>query len=146
MNKGTLSSQKTNNYPGEVKKPFENKNKHIRSKGPTPKTKRTIFAVLGVVLFSPIKSLLEELTLCLDFLLGIHEQDLKNYISIITLENKQIRKYVYLNHSKYFMRLIYKQSEEFIIKYIYKFNSFSNYSLFKSPTMQISRIQDRSNQ
>ncbi len=37
------------NYQGELKNPFENKNKHIRIKGPIPKTKRTIFAVAGVV-------------------------------------------------------------------------------------------------
>ena len=41
---------------GELKKPFENKNKHIRIKGPTPNTKRTVFAVLGVVLGSLVSS------------------------------------------------------------------------------------------
>ena len=38
-------------HKGELKKPLENKNKHIRIKGPRPNTKRTIFAVLGVVFF-----------------------------------------------------------------------------------------------
>ena len=44
-------------YKGELKNPFENKNKHIRSKGPTPKTKRTIFAFLGLVSISKAGSM-----------------------------------------------------------------------------------------
>ena len=52
-----FSSKYLSNYEGELKKPLENKNKHIRIKGPTPKTKRTIFAVLGVVLVSSIDSI-----------------------------------------------------------------------------------------
>ncbi len=44
-----IQSQCLSNYQGELKNPFENKNKHIRIKGPTPNTKRTIFAVLGDV-------------------------------------------------------------------------------------------------
>ena len=51
-NNDAESSQDLSNYQGELKNPFELKNKHIRIKGPTPNTKRTIFAVLGVVFFS----------------------------------------------------------------------------------------------
>ena len=40
-----------------MKNPFENKNIHIRIKGPTPNTKSTIFAVLGVVFFSSFASI-----------------------------------------------------------------------------------------
>ena len=65
------------NCQGELKKPFENKNKHIRSKGPTPNTKRTIFAVLGVVFFSTLGSIILVVTFLLDFLLGIPVKRLK---------------------------------------------------------------------
>ena len=58
-------------YKGELKNPFENRNKHIRIKGPTPNTKRTIFAVLGVVLFSWSASKSLEVNFFLDFCLGI---------------------------------------------------------------------------
>tara|TARA_Y100001968_G_scaffold184455_1_gene168977 strand:+ start:1212 stop:1391 length:180 start_codon:yes stop_codon:yes gene_type:complete len=51
----TFYSPKIFTY-GELKNPFENKNKHIRSKGPIPNTKRTVFAVLGVVLGSIVSS------------------------------------------------------------------------------------------
>ncbi len=40
-------------YKGELKNPFENRNAIIRTKGPTPNTKSTIFAFLGVVTLSP---------------------------------------------------------------------------------------------
>tara|TARA_Y100001968_G_C19423396_1_gene753034 strand:- start:1609 stop:1821 length:213 start_codon:yes stop_codon:yes gene_type:complete len=67
-----------------LKNPFENKNKHIRSKGPTPNTKRTIFAVLGDVLFSAFESIILEAFLLLDFLLGILKiRLLKTTIAII---------------------------------------------------------------
>tara|TARA_B100000579_G_scaffold132140_1_gene106771 strand:+ start:295 stop:600 length:306 start_codon:yes stop_codon:yes gene_type:complete len=66
---------------GELKNPFENRNKHIRSKGPTPKTKRTIFAVLGVVAFSEFVSKVLEVSFFLDFLLGILENRLKDHNS-----------------------------------------------------------------
>ena len=58
-------------HQGELKNPFENKNILIRSKGPTPNTKRTIFAVLGVVVFSTELSILVEVIFFFDFLLGI---------------------------------------------------------------------------
>ncbi len=54
-----------------MKNPFENKNKHIRSKGPTPKTKRTIFAFLGLVFLSSFRSMILEVFVILDFFLGI---------------------------------------------------------------------------
>ena len=50
-NDDALSSKDLSNNQGELKNPFENKNKHIKNKGPIPNTKRTIFAVLGDVLF-----------------------------------------------------------------------------------------------
>ena len=59
------------NYQGEVKNPFENKNKHIMIKGPIPNTKRTIFAVLGVVFLSPFASFIGEVSFFLNFLLDI---------------------------------------------------------------------------
>jgi len=62
-----------------LKNPFENKNPHIRSKGPTPKTKRTIFAVLGVVFFSSFGLLKLDRNFFLDFLLDIPKNRLKNY-------------------------------------------------------------------
>tara|TARA_B100000579_G_scaffold435898_1_gene460344 strand:+ start:1285 stop:1425 length:141 start_codon:yes stop_codon:yes gene_type:complete len=43
----------------------------MRIKGPIPKTKSTIFAVLGVVFFSVLGSIILELTVFFDFLLGI---------------------------------------------------------------------------
>ncbi len=58
-------------FYGELKNPFENKNKHIRSKGPTPNTKRTVFAVLDVVLGSPVDSIILLLDFFFIFLLGI---------------------------------------------------------------------------
>ena len=71
------------NYQGELKNPLENKNKHIRSKGPKPNIKRTIFAVLGVTLSSPLWSLLEEVTCFGDFLLGILKLWIKYYNSSV---------------------------------------------------------------
>tara|TARA_B100000579_G_C22810786_1_gene845133 strand:+ start:852 stop:1076 length:225 start_codon:yes stop_codon:yes gene_type:complete len=68
-----LYSKEAENQEGELKKPFKNKNRHIRSKGPTPNTKRTIFAVLGVVFFSPEASELFVFIFFFDFLLGIHK-------------------------------------------------------------------------
>ena len=74
-----------------MKNPFENKNKHIRSKGPTPNTKRTIFAVLGVVFFSKLGSMILEDTFLLDFLLGITKIRLiKNIIEIIFYDRKKL--------------------------------------------------------
>ena len=66
-----------------MKKPFENKNKDIRIKGPTPNTKRTIFAVLGVVFFSSFASVILEVDFFLNFLLGISKIDLEAIIAII---------------------------------------------------------------
>ena len=66
-----------------MKKPFENKNKDIRIKGPTPKTKRTIFAVLGVVFFSTFASVVIEVDFFLNFLLGISQIDLEAIVAII---------------------------------------------------------------
>ena len=62
-----------------MKKPFENKNAHIRSKGPRPNTKRTIFAVRGVVFVSPVELMILEFSFLLDFLEDINENKLKNY-------------------------------------------------------------------
>jgi len=64
-----------------LKNPFENKNNPIRIKGPTPKTKRTIFAVLGVVFFFSGKSMILELNFLLDFLIVIPHNRLKKYNS-----------------------------------------------------------------
>ena len=58
-----------------MKKPLENKNKHISNKGPTPNTKRTIFAVLGVAFFSTLGSMIWEDPLLLDFFLDINKED-----------------------------------------------------------------------
>ena len=58
-------------YQGELKNPLEDKKKHIRSKGPNPNTKRTIFAVLGDVWFSTAGSTILEVTFDLDFFLGM---------------------------------------------------------------------------
>ena len=63
-------------YQGELKNPFENKNTHIRIKGPMPNTKSTIFAVLGVVFFSSFASIILEVNFFLDFLLGISKMNL----------------------------------------------------------------------
>ena len=68
---------KTKTYQGALKNPFENKNKHIRIKGPTPKTKRTILAVLGVVVFPSFASIVFEVDLFLNFLLDISRRELK---------------------------------------------------------------------
>tara|TARA_Y100001968_G_scaffold306777_1_gene323889 strand:- start:1246 stop:1461 length:216 start_codon:yes stop_codon:yes gene_type:complete len=65
------SSKGLSNYQGELKNPLENKNKHIRIKGPTPNTNRTIFAVLGVVFGSLLTSVILEFNCFLDFCLGI---------------------------------------------------------------------------
>ena len=70
-NNRRLSSLDSKNSYGELKKPFENKNKHIRSKGPTPNTNKTIFAVLGVVFFSSFSWIILELNFFFDFCLGI---------------------------------------------------------------------------
>ena len=53
---------------GELKNPFENKNKTIRSKGPTPKTKRTIFAVRGVAFCSAVSFTMLDTIFFLDLL------------------------------------------------------------------------------
>ena len=45
-------------YRGELKNPFENKKKLMSSNGPTPKTNKTIFAVLGDVFVSTVDSLI----------------------------------------------------------------------------------------
>ena len=66
-----------NIYQGELKKPFENKNKHIRSNGPTPKTNRTIFAVLGDVFLSTVDFLICEVSFFFDFLLGMTKKRLR---------------------------------------------------------------------
>jgi len=76
-----LSSKNLSDCQGELKKPFENKNKHIRIKGPKPKRKRTIFAVLGVVFVSSLVSIFIEDNFFFDFLLGISKLDLRNYNS-----------------------------------------------------------------
>jgi len=69
-----------------LKNPLENKNKHIRSKGPTPNTKRTIFAVLGEDILSTSGSIILELNLLLDFLRGIPKRRLLNNNSKINLQ------------------------------------------------------------
>ena len=69
------------NSQGELKNPFENKNKHIRIKGPTPNTKRTILAVLGVVFFSSFASIILEVNFFPDFFLGISKINLQNHNS-----------------------------------------------------------------
>ena len=80
-NHETLSAKDLSNYQGELKNPLENKNKHIRIKGPTPNTKRTIFAVLDVGFFSSFAWDILEVIFFLDFLLGISKIDLENYNS-----------------------------------------------------------------
>ena len=77
----TFHVKDLSNYQGELKNPFENKNKHIRIKGPTPNTKRTIFAVLGVVFFSSFASIILEVNFFLDFLLGISPIELDKHNS-----------------------------------------------------------------
>ena len=74
-NNHDLSSRDLWNYQGELKNPFENKNKHIKIKGPTPNKKRTIFAVLGVVFSSSFAELILEENFLLDFCLGIFKID-----------------------------------------------------------------------
>ena len=66
------------NYQGELKNPLENKNTDIRIKGPTPNTNKTIFAVLGVVFFSLLTSVILGVNFFLDFLLGISEIGYEN--------------------------------------------------------------------
>tara|TARA_B100001029_G_scaffold175235_1_gene176423 strand:- start:976 stop:1191 length:216 start_codon:yes stop_codon:yes gene_type:complete len=68
-------------YQGELKNPLENKNKHIRSKGPTPKTKRTIFAFLGLVFISKAGSIILAVDFFFNFLLGIFKKIIKKYNS-----------------------------------------------------------------
>ena len=77
-------------YQGELKNPFELKNKHIRIKGPTPNTKRTIYAVLGVVFFSSFAWIILEVNFFLDFCLGILKINLENYDS-----NNKLRVKIY---------------------------------------------------
>ena len=79
-------------YPGDEKNPFENKNKHIRSKGPTPNTKRTIFAVLGVVFFSPAGSMDLTVIFFFEFLLGISKNRLLQTITDIIIYELQKNK------------------------------------------------------
>ena len=55
-----------------------NKNTHIKIKGPIPNTKSTILAVLGVVFFSSLTSIIVELIFFLDFLRGILKLDFVN--------------------------------------------------------------------
>ncbi len=79
-------------HQGELKNPLENKNKHIRSKGPTPNTKSTIFAFLGFVLFSPLESVIWEVIFFFDFFLGIPKNRfLKTIITIIIYDRRNIR-------------------------------------------------------
>jgi len=68
-----LTTEYLLNYQGELKNPLENKNTDIRIKGPTPNTNKTIFAVLGVVFFSLLTSVILGVNFFLDFLLGISE-------------------------------------------------------------------------
>tara|TARA_E500000331_G_scaffold345337_1_gene382791 strand:+ start:285 stop:482 length:198 start_codon:yes stop_codon:yes gene_type:complete len=64
-----------------LKKPFKNKNRHIRSKGPTPNIKSTTFAVLGVASFSTVASMVLDVGFFFDFLLGINQDRIKKYNS-----------------------------------------------------------------
>jgi len=66
---------------GELKNPFENKNKHIKSKGPTPNIKRTIFAVLGVVFSFSFDCAILKVIVFFDFLRGISINRIKKYNS-----------------------------------------------------------------
>ena len=75
-----------NNYKGELKNPFENKNKLMSNKGPTPNTNRTIFAVLGVVFVSTADSLILVFNFLFDFCLDITENKLKNHNSNYNLQ------------------------------------------------------------
>ncbi len=68
-------------HQGELKKPLENKNKPIRTKGPTPNTKRTIFAVRGVVCCPLFDSSILEAVFFLDFLIDMYKIDLENHNS-----------------------------------------------------------------
>tara|TARA_Y100001968_G_C19185988_1_gene632780 strand:+ start:292 stop:564 length:273 start_codon:yes stop_codon:yes gene_type:complete len=73
-----------------LKNPFENKNQHISSKGPTPNTKRTIFAVLGVDFLSLVVSIILEVDFLLDFLLGILNQNLATMLASIINKRRNI--------------------------------------------------------
>ena len=86
-------SWKSINHEGELKNPFKNKNKHIRSKGPTPNTKRTSFAFLGFVFFSPTGSTILEITLVLDFLAGIPQRKLLKTIVAMMRRSIYFRKF-----------------------------------------------------
>ena len=79
-----------------------NKNKHISSKGPTPNTNRTIFAVLGVGIFSPLESMSFEFALLLDFPLDIAKIRLLKYIlAIINYVKRNFEKVrLYYSHNK----------------------------------------------
>ena len=79
-----------------MKNPFENKNKHIRSKGPTPNTKRTIFAVLGVDFFAAVGSTIWDLTFFFDFLLGIPKNRLRKTIRTILIYDRRSNRKSYL--------------------------------------------------
>ncbi len=76
-----MSPKNVSIFQGELKNPFEKRNTHIKIKGPIPNTKRTIFAVLGVVFFSSFASIILEVNFFLDFCLGIFKIDFKNYNS-----------------------------------------------------------------
>ena len=77
-NNDVSSSKDFTKYQGELKNPFENKNKHIRIKGPTPNTKRTIFAFLGDCFCSSFSSITAEVDFFFNFLLGISQIELKD--------------------------------------------------------------------
>jgi len=75
-------------YPRELKNPFENRNKAIRTNGPIPNTKRTIFAVLGVVFSSIFFSTNLEVIFFLDFFLGLFRIVFRYYNSSYNLRVK----------------------------------------------------------
>ena len=105
QNSDTSSSKDLSNYPGELKNPFKNKNKHIRIKGPTPNTKRTIFAVLGFVCFSTIGSIILDLNFFLDFFLGIPKNRLKETIVTVLIYNRRvIRKIHFISNGNIFYK------------------------------------------
>ena len=64
-----------------MKNPLEPRNKPIRIKGPTPNTKSTILAVLGVVFVSPSDWIILEVDFFFDLFRGIFKIDSKNYSS-----------------------------------------------------------------
>ena len=97
--------QRLFNYQGELKNPFENKNKHIRIKGPTPNTKRTIFAFLGVVFPSSFTSIIVEVIFFLDFLLGISKINFVIIIAVINYEGNHIRKSNLIHHCIHYIDL-----------------------------------------